>query len=279
MKRIFIIINLVLLTGIVYLSVETLYGVLVARMDTPAPQPSRRTRSRASVEASVPPLSVYKPITGRNLFKTGEVAEKVVKTVAVDTLKQTELKLKLWGTVIGQNEAACAVIEETKGRTQNLYRVGDSIQNAVVKMILREKVVLNVDGRDEILEIEKLRSGKASRVSRKTKPVQRPQNLSIQRQDVVKALEDTEGLMKQVRFRPHFTDGKPDGLMLTGIKPGSIFRKMGLRNGDIIVGVDETDIRSVDDALGFYQNLQSSSQATLQIKRRGRLRTMNYTIK
>ena len=85
-------------------------------------------------------------------------------------------------------------------------------------------------------------------------------------------------MMKQARFRPHFKDGKSDGLLLTGIKPNSIFRKMGLRNGDVIMGVDENDVKSVDDAMKLYENIKSSSSAKLQIRRRGRTITMEYAI-
>jgi len=42
--------------------------------------------------------------------------------------------------------------------------------------------------------------------------------------------------------------------------------------------VDGKDIESVDDALKFYQNLQLSSKVQLQIKRRGRLKTIDYHI-
>ena len=45
-------------------------------------------------------------------------------------------------------------------KKQNLYRAGDSIQNATVKKILEKRVILNVDGHSEILEMEKIRSAK-----------------------------------------------------------------------------------------------------------------------
>jgi general secretion pathway protein C len=84
--------------------------------------------------------------------------------------------------------------------------------------------------------------------------------------------------MKQIRIRPNFKNGKPDGLRLTGIRPNSIFYNMGLKSGDVIMGVDGKNIESVDDALKFYQSLQSSSRVQLQIKRRGRLKTIDYRI-
>jgi general secretion pathway protein C len=141
--------------------------------------------------------------------------------------------------------------------------------------------VLSVDGKDEILEMEKMESGPSARIPQRARTAAVPpstQRIVLKQTDLTEALEDVNALMRQARFRPYFRNGKPDGLLLTGVRPNSIFRKMGLRNGDIIMGVDEQDIKSVDDALMFYQNLKSSSSAKLQIKRRGRSRTMEYTI-
>jgi general secretion pathway protein C len=81
-----------------------------------------------------------------------------------------------------------------------------------------------------------------------------------------------------VRIRPHFKDGQPDGLTISGVRRGSIFSEMGLRNGDVIVGIDGKKIESVDDALSLYQNLQSASNVQVQIRRRGRLQNIDYQI-
>jgi hypothetical protein len=76
------------------------------------------------------------------------------ESIAVDALKRTDLNLKLWGTITGNGVSAQAIIEETTHRRQKLYRAGDVVQNATIKMIFREKVVLSVDDRYEILTIE-----------------------------------------------------------------------------------------------------------------------------
>jgi general secretion pathway protein C len=54
---------------------------------------------------------------------------------------------------------------------------------------------------------------------------------------------------------------------------------MGLRNGDIITGVSGKPLQSVDDALKFYGSLSSGENLSLQLKRRGRSRIIDYSIK
>ncbi len=285
MKRIFPYLNFLLITVMIYLGVNAFYKIASAKLDI---IPSSSTSQRASVAVKSetrPPITDYKSIVDRNLFNMDLGKKAKPKQVAIESLKQTELKVKLWGTVTGNDGKAYAVIEETRGKEQYLYKAGDTLKDAVIKLILREKVVLHVDGKDEILEMEKMqargvppRRGSAVRTPTRRQRTPVKKNIVLKRSQFEGELGDPEALIKQVRLRPHFTDGKPDGMMLTGIKPKSVFRRMGLRNGDIIIGVEEEMVQSVEDAVKLYQDMASAGETSIRIKRRGRVQTINYTI-
>jgi general secretion pathway protein C len=283
MKRYYTAINLVLITGAVYFCVITFYKISTAQIDYSHPSKAVTQRVVSLKDATHLPLSNYGTIVERNLFNTKTGAIRQPEKIDIESLEHTDLKLKLLGTVTGAKKEAYAVIEDASVRRQNLYRIGDTIQNATLKMILREKVVLHVNDKDEILNIEKVSSSqkdsrKAQRSRKENLRDTTPQNITLERSKIETAVKDVNSLMKQVRIRPHFTNGEPDGLRLTGIRPGSIFYNMGLKSGDILTGVDGKNIVSVDDALKLYQNLQSSSNVQLQLKRRGRPKTLNYSI-
>ncbi len=281
-KRFLTGLSFLLIGGIVYFSINAIYGIMAIRLDPGQPDLADRSKVSVPVKENLPPLSRYDAISDRNLFKTNAKSDIKASAIDVDTLKQTELNLKLWGTVTGFKDQTYAVIEESKTRKQNLYREGDTIQNATVKLVLREKVVLNVDGKDEVLEIEKVKTRTTYRPpvrgDQRARKI-RPQRITLRRAQIENALEDVNKLMTQVNIRPHFTDGRPDGLLLTRIKPRSIFLRMGLRNGDVITGVNQSPLQSVDDALKFYESLRSADNVTLELKRRGRSRTIDYKIK
>jgi general secretion pathway protein C len=284
MNKIFIILNLFLLTIGIYLGVSGFYRIVTTKIAVKTPE-SHMEKIPVVKDNISKPIAYYHKIIDRNLFKTG--AEISVKKKGVDLdlegLQETELSLKLWGTVTGKT--TFAVIEDSKERKQNLYHVGDSIQNAVVKMILREKVVLDVNGKDEVLNIEETafpQKGGAKRgpeISGEYSRSENSQKITLQRSQVESAMANVTELMGQAKIRPHFEDGRPDGLTLSSVKPRSIFRNMGLRNGDIITGVDGNPIQTVDDALKFYENLTSASNISLQLKRRGKEKVIEYTIK
>ncbi|MDH4205969.1 MAG: PDZ domain-containing protein, partial [Desulfobacteraceae bacterium] len=272
MKRYFTILNILFITVIVFFMMKVFYKIATANIDT---SDSTKTEARHLVpnkSTTQHELSHYQAIIERNLFKTKTETGSGPDKLDIETLKPTDLKLNLLGTITGDKEEAYAVIEDTAVKEQDLYRIGDTIQNATVKMILREKVVLNVNGKDEILGIEKVSGSQEIRKPSTELGGTSSQNITVKRSQIDTAIKDVNTLMKQIRIRPNFKNGKPDGFRLTGIRPNSIFYNMGLKSGDIIMGVDGKDIESVDDALKFYQNLQSSSKVQLQIKRRGRLK-------
>ena len=279
MKRYFNLLNLLLLTGVIFLSVKAFYTLVTANIDS-------GRRLKATTRQLVPhenetrhPLSYYSAVTERNLFQTNTDVGSRPEKLDIEALEPTDLKLDLLGTITGDKKEAYAVIEDTTTKQQSLFRIGDTIQNATVKMILREKVVLNVNGKDEILKIEKNREGSKTFNSKAAGlATERSQNIAVKRSQMISAVQDVNNLMKQIRIRPNFRNGKPDGLRLTGIRPNSIFYNMGLKSGDILMGVNGKNIESVDDVFKLYQNLQSSSSIQLQIKRRGLLKTIDYHI-
>ena len=288
-KKYFMIINALLITAGLYFGISAFYTIGAAWLGAPVEQPPKDSPTATTrPQAATRPLSAYSAIAQRNLFNTNSDTVAPEQTINVDNLKETDLKLKLWGTVAGEGRRAYAVIEDTKTKEQSLYRTGDSIQNATLKMILRQKVVLSVNGQDEILGMEEpgsvKRGGARPQLARQdTTPPKLPvssypRQLTLNSDQIESALENVDQLMEQARISPHIEEGRPAGISITGIKPNTVFRKMRLRNGDIITGVNGAPIESVEDAMKVFGDLSSASEIQLEIKRRGRTRTLNYKI-
>ena len=288
-KKYFMIANVLLITAGVYLGVSAVYTISKSWLSPAAMPQVYPNKATLKTQDDHPPLSRYGAISRRNLFNTRPDTQAApAQTINIDNLKETELKLRLWGTVTGKGRRAYAVIEDTKTRQQNLYSVGDSVQDATLKLILRQKVVLSVNDRDEILGMEEAGTtrgnGSSPRIARKAAsppklPVSpNPRQLTLKSDQIENALENLDQLMDQARIRPHIEDGKPSGISITGIKPNTVFRKMRLRNGDIITGVNGTAIESVEDAMQIFGDLSSTPEVQLEIKRRGRKRVLNYKI-
>ena len=285
-QRISTLANLVLIAMVAYIGVGLCYQWIGLKIQPKAPIDEAMVPSDNQGRTESRPVSFYQPVVDRDLFKTRKAvaARPQAKPVDLEGLEETQLNLKLWGTVSGDIKTAYAVIEDLQKREQNLYRVGDSVQDATVKMILREKVVLTVAGRDEVLAMEEM-SQAGSTTARPALPAAqtprpfpnappREQRISIQRSMIDESLQDVNKLMSEIAIRPH-----EEGLSLSNIKPNSVFRRMGLRNGDILLGINGKEIRSVEDAMQLYDGLRSASEVQVQLKRRGQERSISYNIR
>jgi general secretion pathway protein C len=270
--------NLIALSVVIYTGVDLFYRVILSQLQQTDTQKIFMRQVPEVKTKKSPPLRDYQVINGRNLFGSVEKAAENIKPEAIETLEPTSLKIALLGTVAGNEQNAVAVIEEKKLRKQGLYRVGDSIEGAMIKMILRGKVILRVGDKDEILTMEEDLSETGNGRSR---PATSGEQTSIQvsRQDVEQSMQNINTLLSQVRVRPHFRNGEADGLSISRIRPNSIFTKLGLRNGDVVQAIDETPIQSPDDILSLYEKIKSGSTISIQINRRGQRQTINYEMR
>jgi len=275
-KLFYTILNIVAVSLVVYIGVDTFYRVVSSELKEVNTKEIVMEQLPNAEESKRSPLSSFQVITGRNLFGSLDKASEDVNEEEIEELELTSLKIALLGTVTGSEQNAFAVIEETDKRKQGLYKIGDSVQNATVKKILREKVVLRVGTKDEILTMEESAASRRDKRRRPSKSNERGTTITVSRKDIQNSLKDINNLMSQVRIRPHFKDGKSDGLSVSRIKGGSIFSKLGLRNGDIVQKINGEPINSPDEVLMLYEKLKSGSRVSLEVTRRGKPKTMNY---
>lgn len=263
------------LSIILFISVDIFYKIVSAQLNDVGIQEIVKARSSPAKGYRKPPLSSYRAITERNIFGSLESATREIRPSEYENLEPTTLKLALVGIVEGSDKDAAAFIEETDKRRQELYRVGDIVKNATLKAILNGKVVLSVDGKDEILTMKEPSSsqssstaGNRSNISRAVTPQRRSTvTRTISRAAIQQSLDDVNGLLEQVRIIPAPSG---DGFQLSNIRSGSLFTRMGLRNGDIVQGVDNRPITGTEDVVSLYQELGSASSITLDIIRNGR---------
>ncbi len=288
MKFLVVLINLVFTAFALFFCVKGLYKMLDAelKMEICHTRPLESVTEKMMLNSRGQDSEThFQTIVNRNIFNAaladslekGAFSEKISSS-EIERMEKTDLDLTLLGTVTGDQRQAFAVIEDKKAKGQVLYKTGDTIQSARIKTILRHRVVLSNNGRDQILEMDLEDQGSQANLPVKDPGSGPSETISVDRSFVEESMSNINTLMKQVRVRPHFENGRPDGLLVYGINPNSLFRKMGLRNGDIIMGVDGKTIQSVDDALSLYDSLKNAGNLDMQIKRRGSLKEIHYNV-
>jgi general secretion pathway protein C len=97
---------------------------------------------------------------------------------------------------------------------------------------------------------------------------------------VADAMNNFEQLAGQIRVVPHKdTSGQIDGYRLSAIRKGSLFDKLGIKNGDIVNGVNGQPLTSTEGALQTYQALKSERSFTFDVTRRNQKMTFEYEIR
>ena len=284
MKPFLTVVNLVLITMGAYAGVQLFYSLALSQVhvlsiESGSIQNQKATSQKPKV---VRPLNAYRHIAERNLFgltSKNKEQPKLDLSADVATIEPTHLDLRLWGTVSSDGKQAYAVIESKipgqRYLQQKLYQEGDTVLSARIEEIYRDKIVLSVDGDRQVLALEKYKGAQAGRRRAQRPSSKKPVRYSktIQHDVIETAFNNLNTVMKQAVIRPH-----RKGMYISRIRNKSIFQKLGLRNGDVIVGVNGERLTTVDDALGLYYSLKNGSKVVLDIERRNRPVKITYAI-
>jgi general secretion pathway protein C len=278
--RLFDLLNLVLIATAAYFGVNAFYSAMLPVMPTAAEyRPLWQAEEKRDSQIKRP-LSAYRTIAERDLFGSRTTEPVKPRSIDPESMEKTDLDLKLWGTVNGGAGRSFAVIEDPTQRSgrkrQHLYQTGDKIQNATLVKILRNKIILDVDGRNEVLAIEDFRSAAKRRYVARRSPPRSPvkHRRYLRRKTVERATRDLGRMLDGLRVRPH-----NNGIMLSQVSPRSLLRRMGLRRGDIISRVDGRQIHSADDIVSAYNSLLTSATFTIEYIRRGRKRITEFILR
>ena len=91
----------------------------------------------------------------------------------------------------------------------------------------------------------------------------------VKRSALDEILANPMAFLGGARVVPAMKHGQPEGFKLYAVRPGALFDRLGLRNGDTLKEIDGHAVHSPDKALEIYSRLRSAQQITLLLARRG----------
>jgi general secretion pathway protein C len=200
-------------------------------------------------------------ITRRNLFHSAKLSAPTSAPPPTDEeLKETELPLKLWGTIAAGDPAlSWASVEETGKKAAILaVRVGDTIQSATIVAIERRRVVLLENGSRRSLSLDDDEpAGGSLAIAKRSKPSTRATNTRASRRKSAKEAREAKAAAKAAAAKDTAPEGNPSslysqarivpqidpetnlvtGLQLNAIQAGSVFEEVGIQNGEVITEI------------------------------------------
>jgi general secretion pathway protein C len=264
---------LVLTAVILYQATGIFYSVLKLELIRTRPVPAALEQTAmASVRE---PVDSYRIIPERNLF--GTTTSKTTEKQA-DVLPQQDVALliELKGTVAGEGKYGFAIVEEKANRKQRLVKIGDVVLGVEVLRIKRNAIDLLVNNQEQTLRIVESKERPILSPSQAAKPAIVPGAMVLKRSEIDERLQDMGTLLRQALVRPYFNAGVPDGFLISNIRQDSLYKQMGLMDGDIIQEVNQKKIQTADDVMGLLSTIKSSANLSLTVKRKGNLETLNF---
>lgn len=222
-------------------------------------------------------LQDYDIITGRNLFlSTLKPAGGNQSEGGLFDSEDKALDFDLKGTVACNSSFGFIVVEERSTHKQKLYRLGDKIRSDKLIKITRNTATFNNGVRDTTLKIKETMEGSLMPNSPGAKGAS-SRNVTLDRRAVNENLGNLNSLMNQAVLRPSLYKGVQEGYLVSNIVPNSIYEKAGLQNGDIIIDINNNKLQNAGEVMQVMNSMQSGNNMSLNIKRRGRNETINYT--
>ena len=94
-----------------------------------------------------------------------------------------------------------------------------------------------------------------------------PEVVEIDAEHVRRELGDALEMAKAVTIAPHFSGGQMDGFTLLTVKPGSVADRLGLRAGDLLLGVGGIELDAPERALQAQDELKDLRQVDVKMMR------------
>jgi general secretion pathway protein C len=209
---------------------------------------------------------------------------------------KSKLAIKLLGTIVAGEQSA-ALIKAKPGTAEEVYYLGEAIMPGVIlREIAPTQIMIEVSGRREIILLDdsapaqtssfqktvntQRLQGNRHRVGISRNPVTGipVQRLKLSRSVLEREMQDMAKLMTQARITPYMENGETKGFQISEITPGSIYQRIGLRNGDVIKSINGLNPSNIGQAASIIQVLREGKSVEALIQRNKRSLKLRYEI-
>jgi len=286
--------NLILLAILVYVAAGFIFGNDAEHSTIIDPTP-KIGEGEITLRKDPILLDNHKIILRRNIF--GSAGASAVKENPQQEQKDAPApfvrELRLLATVAGDEEVACAVIENVKTKIQDLYKIGDIIEGAQVETIERNRIVLFNGVQREELNLY-VAGGVSDPVEKTAEPVMvmarkpgfaevvniiSPTEREINKKAFLAKVGGMEAILRTVEVTPYVVNGKEEGLRINGLEDLSMARYVGFENGDVIQVINGQTVTNQRKAFQILRKARAQSSLDIQLLRNQEKKELSFGIK
>lgn len=280
------------IVGLVFLAslflVRNLAGIFLSNQ-----KPQIVTGGEKAIKNTAPQLkdiTSYSAILEKNPFGSPKKLQPLTDAQNVESKQSVPSSLLLIGTVVGPKKFSYAIFED-KSRPAPLRQVVVAYGKDVLdygKLIKIEKDSIELMQGSAVYKIS-LAPLKSDPRSPRAEESGSPRasfaekigdkEYLLNRRKVDQTLENPEQILTDARLLPNIQNGKQEGFKMLEVKPGGLYESLGLKNGDILLRVNDLEISNPEVAIQAMTALKGMNRVNLDIMRDGAKLSMSYDIK
>ncbi len=254
-----------------------------------------KPENKAGMPATVSPrsedLSYYAPILTSALFgkmAQGQLTPITNASTSVQAAPATApADLMLLGTVVGSFRETFALVRHMTKQEERVFRLGDMVfDSGRLVNVGREKAYIVINNKKvELLTPMAPPPAVSAQPQTAVAPGitavahQGAGSYIIDQRALNAALDNPAQAMTDARLLPSQKDGKVEGFRATEVKPNGVFSMIGIKNGDVLLRLNDFPMDSPDKALQSFIALKGQSRLKLDVVRDGQPMTFNYDIR
>lgn len=203
----------------------------------------------------------------------------MILALLVLALSDAPADLGLSGVVLGRTPERSTAILASGGKTR-VVAVGESAFGGRLVSVAAESVTLDFGGRTVELRLQSapaaLPGTPLPRPARPALPAGAPPEdpetpaRDMDRAEVQRRLgEEIPRILAETAVAPVMEDGRVVGVQVTRLPEGSLLSDAGLRTGDVITRINDTDIDGMATLVGLWPRLQAASELRAVVVRNG----------
>ena len=237
-------------------------------------------------------LSYYAPILANGLFgkmSQGQLTPITNVSAAAQAAPVTApAELMLLGTAVGSFRETFAFVRHTTKQEERVFRLGDMVFDAGrLVEVKKEQAFIVINGK----KVELLTPLTPPSAAPAGQPLPGPPHgvaavastgagsYVIDQRALNAALDNPAQAMSDARLLPSQKEGKVEGFRASEVKPNGVFSMIGIKNGDVILRLNDFPMDSPDKALQSFIALKGQSRLKLDMIRDGQPVTFNYDIR
>jgi general secretion pathway protein C len=240
--------------------------------------------------AAAEDLASFASILEKGLFGTATQGKltAIQGPVTKEASATARSDLLLLGTAIGSFRETFALIQKTSTKEERVFRLGDRVYDiGPLIEVKKEQAEIQAGGqRIKLLTPTAVaaETGKPATEQAGAQPgalavASGSGNYVIDQRALNASLDNIGQAMTDARLLPSTKDGKVEGFRVSEVKPNGIFGTVGIKDGDVLLRINDFAIDSPDKAIQSFVTLKGQSRIKLDLIRNGQPATLNYDIR